>query len=132
MLLSPKASRLQGALAVYLGGRIAEDQALPSTRKMVEGVTARNWGQMRPRIAARVRQAMRGRIAQDANIEDLIALLDHFDESEEGVDAGATTEEGVEDLPWHEEMGVAPPPEEGGEETDDAMDARHSAEAARS
>jgi hypothetical protein len=50
---------------------------------MVEGVTAHNLGNMRSRVAARVRYQMRGKIAQDADIYDLVELLDAFEEVNE-------------------------------------------------
>lgn len=77
------ATHLRGALYAYLAPRVIAADAMPDLGPIVQGVTRQNFGKMRSQVAARVRVAMRGRIAMDADIEDLLNLLDALEEGYE-------------------------------------------------
>ena len=81
--LSPIARVTQGALVTYLTPRIAQDQALPALAPMLQDITGKNFGTMTGTIARRVKTATRGKLAQDANIEDLTDLLDALEDTRE-------------------------------------------------
>jgi hypothetical protein len=84
--MTPTALKLSGALAAYLAPRIAADQRLPPLAPLVAGVNRENYGAMRSRVAARVRNSVRGRIAMDVDLddlEDLLSALEEIAESEE-------------------------------------------------
>lgn len=117
--MSPTAHVLKGALVTYLHDRIATDQAMPALNPLVKDVTSQNFGGMRSRVAARVRQACRGKLAQDADLGDLMDLLDAFEEHEGGeeeMDADSVeNEHEVTETPFEGET------EEHEEEADDAV-----------
>ena len=55
------------------------------------GVTAKNFKASKPNIVTRLKTALQGKLAQDANLDDISQLLDALDpvEPSEGTDAGA-------------------------------------------
>jgi hypothetical protein len=75
--LSPRAAVAKGALIAYLLPRLAQDQQLPDL-SFLAGVTSKNWKKSAPVIATRVVESTRGRLAMDADLKDVSALLDHF------------------------------------------------------
>jgi len=79
-MLSPTALRVSGGLTAYLTPKMALDQHVPKMRAILHDVTRRNFGSKRSAIAARVRYATRGRLALDADLSDLMDLLDALEE----------------------------------------------------
>ena len=82
-VLSRKAVLAKGALAVYLRPKMAADAKL-DFNAILKGVTAKNFGAQKSVISSRIEKAVAGKLAQDADISDVIELLDAM----EGVDAG--------------------------------------------
>lgn len=80
--LSPKALYAKGALVAYLGPRLAQDARINLT-PIVEGVTSRNFKTKRPIIEYAVKHATRGKLAQDADLDDLPQLLEALERHEE-------------------------------------------------
>lgn len=80
--LSPTARTLTGALVTYLAPRLAQDAILPDIPSLLADVTRKNFSERIPTIERRVNKAMRGRMAMDADIEDLAELLDAFEDGE--------------------------------------------------
>jgi hypothetical protein len=81
--LSPTAQRLKGALFAYLGPRLAFDHEMPDLEPVLEGVDRGNVRGRRKLIADRLRKAMRGRTARDADLSDLECLLEALEELDE-------------------------------------------------
>jgi hypothetical protein len=75
--LSPRAAVAKGALIAYLLPRLAQDQQLPDLN-FLAGVNSKNWAKSAPAIATRVVEVSKGRLAMDADLKDVSALLDHF------------------------------------------------------
>ncbi len=102
--MSVKAQVARGALAVYLRPRLAQDAKIDLS-KILLGTTSLNWGEAKPLIIQRLTKATKGKLAQDANLEDMHGLLDSLDK--EGEDE-------EEDEAW--------------DETPEEMEARHKKE----
>jgi hypothetical protein len=89
-MLSKKASLVQGALIAYLAPRMARNARVDLSPLLV-GVTAANLRARAPGIAVALRGQVRGKLAQDADIEDVTKLIsaladfadDDDDETEE-------------------------------------------------
>jgi hypothetical protein len=85
--MTPTAHRLAGGISAYLAPRLALDQRMPPIAPLVKDVTRNNLAQMRNRIAARVRNVMRGRLAYDvadlSDLEDLLCALEELSEGEQ-------------------------------------------------
>ena len=97
---SPTALVAMGAVGEYLAPRLAQDAKI-DLRPIFTGVAARNFKSRRPFITSRLRAAVNGNLAQDADIEDLGEVLDRIDElADEGREAlgEARADEG-EDAP---------------------------------
>ena len=86
--LSPRAAAAYGALTAHLAPRLAQDARL-DVRPILAGVTSRTWPTDKPRIAAALRAALAGKLAQDAEIGDLVQLLDKLDGLEPDGDEAA-------------------------------------------
>jgi hypothetical protein len=56
------------------------DQKMPPISPMVVDVTRGNFGHKKHQVAARIRYAMRGKVAMDADLDDLMDLLDALEE----------------------------------------------------
>jgi len=80
---SRKAAVVSGALITYLTPRLAADARLPSLAAITEGVSDANFGALIPTVARRVRRATRGKLAMDADIEDLQDLLEALEDDDE-------------------------------------------------
>jgi hypothetical protein len=78
--------KLVGGISAYLAPRLAMDKKLPPIGPMVYDVTRANFGHKKAQIAARIRYQMRGRIAQDADLDDLLDLHDALEEIGENED----------------------------------------------
>ena len=73
--LSPTGLIVKGSLLTYLGPRLAMDAAKIDLNGILSTVTASNFRDRKPQIASAVRRATRGRLAQDADLDDLPELL---------------------------------------------------------
>jgi len=80
--LSRKALLARGALAAYLAPRLAKDQKI-DLRDVLLGTTAGNWQSAKPVIVKRLKRAVQGKLAQDANVEEVEELLERLDEEED-------------------------------------------------
>lgn len=94
MKFSPKALVTKGALTAYLVPRLATDHQIAKVMDfgtILEGTTAKNFNTKKAIIESCVRAAVRGKLAADADIEDLAdlldALADHDDTDEVDMDA---------------------------------------------
>ncbi|MDB5448413.1 MAG: uncharacterized protein JWQ97_3730 [Phenylobacterium sp.] len=95
-VLTRKAAMAQGALIAYLQPRLAQDAQI-DLGPTLKGVGPKNFKARKAGIAEAVRAATKGKLAQDADLDDLTGLLDAL----EGVDLT----EGQDDDP---EAGAAP------------------------
>jgi hypothetical protein len=96
-VLSRKASTARGALIAYLAPKLAMDAKLDVTPFFV-GVTSKNFSTKKPAIIKSVTDAVQGKLAADAKIEDFHKLLDSLEKDEvaEGADADPETGEPLE------------------------------------
>ena len=78
--LSRKALLASGALRAYLAPKMAADAKLPDMKPILGDVTARNWKAVKPKIEARLATATTGKLAADASLQDVVALLDQLDD----------------------------------------------------
>lgn len=86
-VLTRKATALQGALVAYLAPKMAKD-AKVDIRPALAGVTAKNFKANKPAIAADLAKLLKGKLAADANINDVAKLLDALEQEDvqEGAD----------------------------------------------
>ena len=77
--LSRQAILASGAIHAYLLPKLAADAKL-DINAAVRGVSAKNWRTSKPKIAASLKAAAVGKLAQDADLEDVIEMLDQLDE----------------------------------------------------
>lgn len=82
-LLSRKALLVQGALIPYLAPRLAADAAL-DLGPILDGLTRKNFAGRRAGIASAITKATTGKLAQDADLGDLVELLDTM----KGIESG--------------------------------------------
>jgi hypothetical protein len=75
MRLSSYAAFVAGSTHAYLLPKMAQDQKPPDLKKMLLGTTAKNWTAKRPEFEAAVARAIKGRIAQDAEVH----IHEHLD-----------------------------------------------------
>lgn len=76
ILLTRKGTYMAGALANYLGPKIAQDSKFDVTA-VFNGVTAKNFKAKKAKIAEYIKNKVE--LAADANIDDLIEVLDKLD-----------------------------------------------------
>lgn len=86
-VLSRRAAQLKGALMVQLRPMLAKDQKINLT-PFVAGITAKNFSEKKPSLLESLTTALKGKIAQDADVGQLATLLDALEahEEEEGID----------------------------------------------
>jgi hypothetical protein len=82
--LSPKAALAKGSIMTWLRPKLATDAKL-DLNPILEGVNAKNFSKQKKIIAEALKIATRGRLAQDADIDDLPELLQAI-EAERGAD----------------------------------------------
>ena len=75
ILMTRKAAMVHGALMATLAPKLAQDAKLNLT-PILKGVTAKNFSAKRDGIVAAIIKATDGKLAADANIDDLAELLD--------------------------------------------------------
>jgi hypothetical protein len=83
-MLSRKALLASGALRAYLHPKMAADKAIDLT-PVLTGVTAKNWKASKPKIVSALGAATLGKLAADADIADVTAMLDKLDDVADGV-----------------------------------------------
>ena len=76
---SRKALMASAALGSYLRPKLAADAQIDVTA-LVKGVTAKNWKTSKPKIKAALDAAAQGKLAADADLEDVIEMLDQLDD----------------------------------------------------
>ena len=96
--LSPTAQYARGALTAYLRPRLAQDAAIDYS-KLVSGLTAQNFSARRGMVHRAIIAETKGKLAQDADLEDLGNLID-------ALKGGISDEPMVDQMP----PGAAPPP----------------------
>lgn len=74
--LSSKAIAVAGALRAYLTPKLAQDQAVGSLRELVKDVKSATFEKQKPVIVQRITAAVKGKLAQDADLADLDKVLD--------------------------------------------------------
>ena len=77
--LTPKGAVAQGALIAYLRPRLAQDKKI-DLRPMLKGVSAKTWKADKPRLAADIKRQAKPLMAKDANVDDVMELLDALEE----------------------------------------------------
>lgn len=92
--LSPVATVAKGALMVYLGPRMAADAAI-DLHSTLKGVKGKNFRAEAKRVAVDVKKALKGKLAQDADVDDISDILEEIAEALES--EGAVPTEGEED-----------------------------------
>jgi hypothetical protein len=78
--LSLMAATAHGALLPYIAGKLAQDKAL-DLRPLLVGITAKNWRRQKPALVKRLTVAAQNKMAKDADLQDVVALLDKLDGS---------------------------------------------------
>jgi hypothetical protein len=76
--LSRKAAVAQGALIAYLFPKLAADEQIDLVPALAD-VTATNYVEKKPEIIAAVQEAVKGKLVQDASVDDVVQLLDKLD-----------------------------------------------------
>jgi hypothetical protein len=75
--LSLMGAQVQGALSAYLPPLLAQDAQI-DTAKLLTGVTAATWSKDKAKLAKALGKAAEGKMAQDASLDGLGALLDRL------------------------------------------------------
>lgn len=83
IVLSGAGSVAYGALMIHLRGKLAKDAKI-DLRPVLKDVTRKNFKTEKPRIAADVKRLAAGKLAKDADMADVVKLLDHLEEEVEG------------------------------------------------
>jgi 8-oxo-dGTP pyrophosphatase MutT (NUDIX family) len=102
-LLSRKAALSHGAMMVYLLPKLAADAKIDLT-PLFKGVTGKNFKEQKPAIIKGLGTITKGKLAKDASIEDVNALLDKLD----GVEVAEAKDEEVEADPSDTTMDADP------------------------
>jgi hypothetical protein len=95
MRLSPYAAFLAGSTKAYLTPFMAQDQKPPDLKTILMGTTAKNWAVKRQGVEAAIARAVKGKLAQDAEVH----IHEHLD--------GAGAEAPSDDLAPGDPGGVA-------------------------
>ena len=90
--LTRAAAHTQGALSVYLPPKLAQD-AKVDLRPLLTGLTRENFKTRKPVLALGIKGALHGKLAKDADLDDVDAMLDRVEEAVEDL------VETVEDVP---------------------------------
>ena len=103
--LTRKAAVAQGALLAYLRPKLAADAKIDIT-PLLAGVNAKNFAAKKPAIIEGVKKRTAGKLAQDADLDDIVALLDAIEP----------------EAPAEDEEAIASPDKEEARKDDKAMD----------
>jgi len=90
--LSRKGLLAQGALVAYLRPRIAMDEKI-NVSAILEGVTASNYAERKDSIVAAITKEYGEKLAKDASLNGIAAILGALDEMEVAEDEGTESEE---------------------------------------
>lgn len=82
MSKSRKASLLKGALLATLQPMLAQDAKLDLT-PVLDGVTSKNYAQRIPGMQKKLREVTKGKLAQDADIDDAVKIIEAMKDVEE-------------------------------------------------
>ncbi|MDH2051171.1 DUF2213 domain-containing protein [Achromobacter marplatensis] len=88
MKFSKTAIAVAAGLRVYLRPKLAQDAALGDLGPLVKGLTAKNFASERPRLVRAVEGRFKGKLAQDADLADLVEVIDAFSDPADPVVAG--------------------------------------------
>lgn len=102
MLKTRKAILVHGAVAAYLAPRLAQDAKIDLT-PVLEGVTRRNYSAKKGAIATAITAAVAGKLAQDADIGDVVTMLDALEGVTDGEVDDDMIAEAVETVEGSEE-----------------------------
>ena len=82
--LTPRAIAARGALLGYLRPLLAADQALKITdlNPLVEPITAKGYKTQKAKLAEDVKKAFGSRLAKDADLDDVLSLLDNLEDGD--------------------------------------------------
>lgn len=80
--LTGAAAHTQGALSMYLSPKLAQD-ATVDIRPLVSDLTAKNFKAYKPILALGLKGAMAGKLAKDADLNDVEEVLDRVEEAVE-------------------------------------------------
>ncbi len=83
MLKSRKAILVSGALAAYIAPKLAAD-AKVNFDSTLKDVTAKTFAKDKAKIAAGVTAAVKGKLAADADVQDVVGLLDALENVTDG------------------------------------------------
>ncbi len=73
---------LNAALEVYLTPKIAADVAL-DLKPVIRGVSPATWAANKPRVRVALDAALKGKLAQDADVDDVMDILGQLDDVKE-------------------------------------------------
>lgn len=98
--LSRKAVFIAGGLAARVLPILAQDAKF-DVNKILDGVTTKNFAEKKPAVLIALRAELKGKLAQDESIDEVIKLLDHLDgvKVAEGVDEDPATGLPMTELP---------------------------------
>lgn len=88
MKFSKTAIAVAAGLRVYLRPKLAQDAALGDLGPLVKGLTAKNFASERPRLVRAVEGRFKGKLAQDADLSDLVEVIDAFSDPADPIVAG--------------------------------------------
>lgn len=88
LVLSRKATMVQGALAVFLRPKLAQDAKI-DLAPMLVGVSDKTFKAKSPDLVTAITKALEGKLAKDANLADLPKVMDELSDVpvQEGLDA---------------------------------------------
>jgi 8-oxo-dGTP pyrophosphatase MutT (NUDIX family)/preprotein translocase subunit Sec61beta len=96
--LTPQAALVKGALVAHFMPKMAFDVRV-DLDPILAGVTRQNYRTQRPVLTAALREVYRGKLANDADIEDVTRLLEQIEGVEAGEDNAAAATEANAGLP---------------------------------
>ena len=88
MKYSKTAIAVAAGLRVYLRPKLAQDAALGDLGPLVKGLNAKNFASERARLVRAVEGRFKGKLAQDADLSDLVEVIDAFSDPADPVVAG--------------------------------------------
>lgn len=96
--LSRRALVTQSALAVMLPPLMAADAKI-DLRPMVAKITQKNWKTSKAKLAADIKTALTGKLAADADLDDVVQMLDKLDDVADEADTIEQMVEAKQDDP---------------------------------
>jgi hypothetical protein len=94
--LSRQALLASGALRAYLRPKLAADTKL-DLDPILQPVTVKNWQDQKPKIKAALDSALAGKLAKDAEISDIIDILEELDDAVDKDDEEIAADESDDD-----------------------------------